>query len=129
LADDAVDAKRAKLRQTWADMMRRCYNPKAVRWAHYCGRGIKVPPELATFEDFERITGPTWFPGAALHRLFDRDYEPSNLIWLTRSVHQTVHNEKRPYGTLAAWSRKGKMMRRARKHEGLYRPRDMEEVG
>jgi hypothetical protein len=81
-------------------MVYRCTNPKAVRWAHYGGRGIGVSPELATFESFEALTGPTWFPGAALHRLFDRDYSAENVVWVSRSEHQMIHNWKRPPGQL-----------------------------
>jgi hypothetical protein len=66
-----MDAKRAKVRATtWADMIYRCTNPKAVRGAHYGGRGIGIAPDFQRFEDFEAWMSVSWFPGAALHRMY-----------------------------------------------------------
>jgi hypothetical protein len=74
--------------RAWAEMKKRCYNPKAGNFAGYGGRGITVCDEWRdSFEAFYRDMGPRPSPKHSLHRKDnDGPYAPWNCVWATRHV-------------------------------------------
>lgn len=78
--------------QAWADMRKRCNNPKYKQYKDYGGRGIKVCKEWDSFARFLCDVGlrPT---GLTLDRINnDGNYEPGNVKWSTRL--EQVHNRR-----------------------------------
>jgi len=72
--------------RTWQDMIQRCTNPQAERYADYGARGITVCQRwLSSFENFLADMGgrPA---GLSLDRIeVNGHYDPSNCRWATRS--------------------------------------------
>lgn len=71
------------------NMMGRCYNPSHKVYRYYGGRGITVHPDWHDVSVFcawlDHNLGPCP-PGYSLDRIDnDRDYEPGNVRWATRS--------------------------------------------
>ena len=79
---------RQKLKDTYRNMLGRCYDKQNVRWAQYGGRGIVVCPEwlgLSGRDAFYR-----WAVGNGCEQRLqidridvDGNYEPSNCRWVT----------------------------------------------
>lgn len=72
---------------SWAEMHRRCSNPRSVGYAYYGGRGIAVCDRWRSFEAFLQDMGERP-EGLTLDRIDNaKGYEPGNCRWAT-SVQQ-----------------------------------------
>jgi hypothetical protein len=72
--------------QTWAGMIRRCYNSAEENYDRYGGRGIKVCDAWReSFETFFKDVGPCPGPEYSIDRFPDNNgnYEPGNVRWAT----------------------------------------------
>lgn len=68
----------------WTGMRQRCNNPKALKYADYGGRGIRVCERWSVYENFLADMGEKP-AGMSLDRIdVDGHYEPSNCIWATQ---------------------------------------------
>lgn len=73
----------SRTRRIWAGMRRRCNSPKEPSYRRYGGRGIKVCPEWANFEQFLADMGPAP-AGLTLDRENnDKGYSKDNCRWAT----------------------------------------------
>lgn len=71
---------------SWVNMMQRCYNPRCKDFKNYGGRGIKVCDRWHDFVNFLADMGLRPAAGYSIERVnVDKDYEPSNCIWLPMS--------------------------------------------
>jgi len=72
------------LYSTWANMKNRCYNPNAVRYADYGGRGIKVYKRWHVFKNFAEDIGQKPPGRVTLDRIDNsKGYYPWNVRWAT----------------------------------------------
>lgn len=71
----------------WADMVKRCTNPKHIVFRYYGGRGIRVCDRWIVFANFLADMGDLPTPKHELDRYPDKNgnYEPGNCRWATRS--------------------------------------------
>lgn len=85
---------------TWCNMLHRCSNPNAERYADYGGRGIRVclrwQEQPGGFRNFVQDMGERP-PGKTLDRKDnDGNYEPSNCRWATATEqnNNSRHNRR-----------------------------------
>lgn len=83
----------------WYRMIRRCGHPSEAGFANYGARGIKVCPQwhdpAAYIAYVERELGPQPTTRHTIDRIDnDRDYEPGNLRWATRSEQCTNQRQR-----------------------------------
>lgn len=78
--------------RTWADMIRRCNNPKAENYKDYGGRGIKVCGRWLKFENFFEDIGVRPV-GLTLERKNNElGYSTENCCWATKT--QQARNQR-----------------------------------
>ena len=105
----------AKTRQykIWANMLKRCNNPKGNRYYIYGGKGIKVCDNWLKFESFWNDMKKGYSDNLSIDRINNNgNYEKNNCRWATKyeqmnnrsnSVFVTYNNETK---TLSQWARK-----------------------
>lgn len=87
-----VNNRRSPTYSSWQAMIRRCENPKDIRYDRYGARGIGVCDRWHTFENFLADMGERP-PGRTLDRIDgNRGYEPGNCRWAT-PAQQTANRE------------------------------------
>ena len=70
----------------WAEMKKRCDNPKQVFYYRYGGRGISYQEDWSDFENFYRDMGDCP-PGLELDRINNNgNYTKENCRWVTHKV-------------------------------------------
>jgi hypothetical protein len=80
-----VSDKTTAAYQVWTNMLTRCNNPKATRYAEYGARGIRVCEHWMKFENFLSDMGEPSH-GMTIDRINnDGDYAPSNCRWVTQT--------------------------------------------
>ena len=71
--------------RVWCTMRERCGNPNYIGFVRYGGRGIKVCPRWASYENFIADMGRRPAAGFTIERDDNaKDYEPGNCRWATR---------------------------------------------
>ena len=80
----------------WQAMKARCHRKSHKAWDNYGGRGISVCEEWRqSFTSFIKCVGPRPSPEYSLDRIDnDRNYEPGNVRWATRSEQAKNRRQK-----------------------------------
>jgi hypothetical protein len=81
----------------WADIKKRCLNPKNWAWKYYGGRGITIHPTWMTFEGFLEDMGERPSERHTIDRVNnDGNYDVTNCKWATRKTQarNSRHNLK-----------------------------------
>lgn len=81
---------RTRLFRIWADMRKRCRDPKTDHYHRYGGRGIKVCDEWQTFEPFRDWALANGYSEELTIDRTDNDgnYEAANCRWIPRNEQQ-----------------------------------------
>ena len=97
------NGQRTPTYNSWANMVKRCTNPKQKRFKHYGGRGISVCERWRSFVNFLADMGER----PSLKHSIDRfpnpsgNYEPGNCRWATP---QQQHETQRHHGGVLRFS-------------------------
>ena len=101
-SDTYFNVSKHPLYKKLAGMLDRCTNPNNSSYEYWGGKGIKVFSawnSLSKFSEFYNWSIETgWKEGMELDRINpDKDYEPSNLQWLTKNEHslKTLNDQRR----------------------------------
>lgn len=70
--------------KSWAAMIRRCLDPKAVQFPYYGGRGIRIDARWLVFENFLADMGVRPDGMTLSRKDNDGNYEKSNCEWTDR---------------------------------------------
>ena len=87
-----------RLYRIWTSMKTRCFNPNATYYHNYGGRGITVCDEwkndFKSFYDWSMSNG--YADNLTIDRIDnDRNYEPDNCQWITKSENSKKSNIER----------------------------------
>jgi len=81
----------------WAEMIRRCFDPRRKCYEYYGGRGITVCNRwIENFENFYADMGPKPTPKHSIDRIdVNGNYEPSNCRWATPQEQSTNQRQRK----------------------------------
>lgn len=90
------DGKTSPTYQSWRAMHQRCECPKNKDYHYYGGRGITVCKEWKDFSVFLKDMGERPSKDYSIDRDNpDKNYDPSNCVWLTKSENSKKGNIQR----------------------------------